>query len=322
MPLLSVEHLKTHFFTGEGVVRSVDDVSFTLERGQSIGLVGESGSGKSVTALSVMGLISPPGKIVGGRIVYDGRDVTELSNEEKRKLRGSEIAMIFQDPMTSLNPVFTIGEQIAEAVRIHRNVSRREAWDIAVESLRSVSIPDPGRRAKNYPHEMSGGMRQRAMIAMALSCEPKLLIADEPTTALDVTIQAQILALLDQLRRERDLALLLITHDLGVVAEVADRVAVMYAGKIVEDADVKDLFADPQHPYTRGLLASVPKPGRDGAKRLSTIEGVVPKLTALPPGCAFAPRCSEAQPRCREGDIPMVTLNQSPPHLTRCVLRG
>ncbi|MBX7221030.1 MAG: ABC transporter ATP-binding protein [Blastocatellia bacterium] len=322
MSLLEVTNLQTHFFSREGVVPAVDDVSFSLGQGQALGLVGESGSGKSVTALSILGLVGGTGKVVGGSITYAGREITKLSEDEKRRLRGSEIAMIFQDPMTSLNPVFTVGEQIAEAIRTHRTVSKREAWNQAVEALKSVSIPDPTRRAGDYPHQMSGGMRQRAMIAMALSCNPKVLIADEPTTALDVTIQAQILALLRQLREERDLALLLITHDLGVVAETVDRVAVMYAGKIVEDAPVQALFQNPQHPYTQGLLASVPRLGQSQQTRLTTIEGVVPKLTALPPGCAFAPRCREAEPTCREAAIPMVTLTENPPHLVRCVRRS
>lgn len=321
MSLLVVEHLKTHFFTRAGVVRAVDDVSFTLDQGQALGLVGESGSGKSVTSLSILGLVGGTGKIVGGSVKYQGRDIVHVSEEEKRRLRGSEIAMIFQDPMTSLNPVFTIGEQIAEAVRIHKQLSRREAWNVAVEALQSVSIPDPARRARDYPHQLSGGMRQRAMIAMALSCDPKVLIADEPTTALDVTIQAQILELLARLQQDRDLALLLITHDLGVVAEVADRVAVMYAGKIVEEAPVHELFQKPQHPYTMGLLASIPRLGQRSHGRLTTIEGMVPKLTELPPGCAFAPRCREMQPQCSEQEISMITIQSEPLHNVRCCLR-
>jgi oligopeptide/dipeptide ABC transporter ATP-binding protein len=321
MPLLSVENLETRFPTRAGVVPAVNGVSFAIERGETLALVGESGSGKSVTALSILGLIAPPGHIAAGRILYDGKNLREISKEELRAIRGSEIAMIFQDPMTSLNPVFTIGEQIAEAIRLHTDLPRAQAWKKAVESLESVAIPDPGRRAKQYPHEMSGGMRQRVMIAMALSCEPKLLIADEPTTALDVTIQAQILELINRLRVERNLGVLLITHDLGVVAETCDRAAVMYAGKIVENAPVTRLFAEPQHPYTRGLLASVPRVGGH-ADRLSTIEGMVPKLTNLPPGCAFAPRCPEAEAKCREGDIPLVTLDKPTDHVARCVRRG
>ncbi len=321
MPLLSVENLETRFPTRAGVVPAVNGVSFAIERGETLALVGESGSGKSVTALSILGLIAPPGHIAAGRILYDGKNLREISKEELRAIRGSEIAMILQDPMTSLNPVFTIGEQIAEAIRLHTDLPRAQAWKKAVESLESVAIPDPGRRAKQYPHEMSGGMRQRVMIAMALSCEPKLLIADEPTTALDVTIQAQILELINRLRVERNLGVLLITHDLGVVAETCDRAAVMYAGKIVENAPVTRLFAEPQHPYTRGLLASVPRVGGH-ADRLSTIEGMVPKLTNLPPGCAFAPRCPEAEAKCREGDIPLVTLDKPTDHVARCVRRG
>ncbi len=320
MPLLVVENLETRFPTRAGDVPAVNGVSFTIEQGETLALVGESGSGKSVTALSILGLIAPPGHIAAGQILYDGKNLREMSKEELRAIRGSEIAMIFQDPMTSLNPVFTIGEQIAEAVRLHTGLPRAQAWTKAVESLESVAIPDPGRRAKQYPHEMSGGMRQRVMIAMALSCEPKLLIADEPTTALDVTIQAQILELINRLRIERNLGVLLITHDLGVVAETCDRAAVMYAGKIVENAPVTRLFAEPSHPYTRGLLASVPRVGRNDT-RLATIEGMVPKLTNLPPGCAFAPRCPEAEAKCREGVIQLVTLDKPTNHVVRCVRR-
>ncbi len=321
MSLLTVNHLQTYFYTRQGVVRAVDDVSFSLEQGQALGIVGESGSGKSVTALSIMGLVGGTGKITGGEIHYNGTNLLNLAADDRRRMRGSEIAMIFQDPMTSLNPVFTIGEQIAEAIRLHKNLPRKQAWDEAVESLQSVSIPDPAKRARDYPHQLSGGMRQRAMIAMALSCDPKLLIADEPTTALDVTIQAQILELINQLRVERQLALLLITHDLGVVAETADRVAVMYAGKVVEDAAVRDLFANPQHPYTAGLLASIPRLGDRTRNRLNTIEGVVPKLTELPPGCAFAPRCGEAQPQCRDGEIILGRLKTATDHKVRCRMR-
>src|SRR2546423_2182607 len=257
--LLEVIALKTHFQTREGLVRAVDGLSFYLDRGELLGLVGESGCGKSITALSIMRLVAPPGKIVNGEILFEGRDLLKLSNREIRAVRGDDIAMIFQDPMTSLNPVFTVGEQIAEALRLHRRLSRADARKAAVEAMREVSIPDPELRVNDYPHQLSGGMRQRVMIAMALACDPKLLIADEPTTALDVTIQAQILELLDNLRQTRELAVLLITHDLGVVAEVADRVAVMYTGKIVEESPVDELFARPKHPYTEGLLRSVPK---------------------------------------------------------------
>jgi peptide/nickel transport system ATP-binding protein/oligopeptide transport system ATP-binding protein len=309
--LLEVKNLRTHFQTRAGLVKAVDGVSFYLDEGELLGLVGESGCGKSMTALSVMRLVSAPGRIVGGEIWFNGENLTAASEERMREIRGDDIAMIFQDPMTSLNPVYTVGEQIAEALRLHRNMSRSEARAAAVDAMREVSIPDPARRADDYPHQLSGGMRQRVMIAMALACDPKLLIADEPTTALDVTIQAQILELLDELRKTRRLAVLLITHDLGVVAEVADRVAVMYTGRIVEESPVEELFARPKMPYTEGLLRSVPKlTAAEVAKveRLSTIEGTVPKPTDLPPGCHFAPRCSHRMPRCTEGDIPLYEL--------------
>src|ERR1700752_14357 len=319
--LLEVRNLQTHFSTRAGLVRAVDGVSFHLGRGELLGLVGESGCGKSITALSVMRLIAPPGKIVNGEILFDGKDLLKLSDSEMREMRGDDIAMIFQDPMTSLNPVFTVGEQIAEALRLHRKLSRSQARQATVEAMREVAIPDPARRASDYPHQLSGGMRQRVMIAMALACDPKLLIADEPTTALDVTIQAQILELLNNLRRTRDLAVLLITHDLGVVAGVADRVAVMYTGKIVEESPVDALFARPKHPYTEGLLRSVPKlTTKDVIKpeRLQTIEGTVPKATALPPGCHFEPRCQYRMPRCREEEIPLYPAGESV--TVRCVL--
>src|SRR2546425_8096554 len=321
MHLLQVKNLHTYFQTREGLVCAVDGVSFYLDRGELLGVVGESGCGKSITALSIMRLVAPPGKIVAGEILFDGRDLLKLSNAEMRDVRGNDVAMIFQDPMTSLNPVFTVGEQIAEALRLHRKLSRKAARAAAVDAMREVSIPDPELRVNDYPHQLSGGMRQRVMIAMALACDPKVLIADEPTTALDVTIQAQILELLDGLRRGRELGVLLITHDLGVVAEVADRVAVMYTGKIVEESPVDELFARPKHPYTEGLLRSVPKlTARDVAKaqRLQTIEGVVPKPTALPPGCHFEPRCPYRMPRCREGEIPLYDV--IPGVQVRCVL--
>jgi len=320
MSLLEVRNLKTYFATSRGEVRSVDDVSFTLERGETLGLVGESGCGKSVTALSLMRLVSPPGRMVGGEVLFEGRDLLKLAEPEMRAMRGNDMAMIFQDPMTSLNPVYTVGEQIAEAIRLHRRVSKREAWHQAIEGMRDVTIPAPEVRAKNYPHEMSGGMRQRVMIAMALACDPKLLIADEPTTALDVTIQAQILELLAELRERRNLGLLLITHDLGVVAETADRVAVMYAGKIVEEAPVRELFRQPRHPYTEGLLRAVPRLSEAGTgrkARLETIEGVVPNPLELPPGCRFAPRCLYAQEKCGAGEIPLIPVG--PTHASRCI---
>ncbi len=319
--LLEVKNLSTWFQTREGLVRAVDEVSFHLDRGELLGLVGESGCGKSMTALSIMRLIAPPGKIVAGEILFEGKNLLQFSNAEMRHVRGNDIAMIFQDPMTSLNPVFTVGAQIAEALRLHRRLSRKAARAAAIEAMREVSIPDPALRADDYPHQLSGGMRQRVMIAMALACDPKVLIADEPTTALDVTIQAQILDLLNQLRASRELAVLMITHDLGVVAEVAERVAVMYTGKIVEKSPVEELFARPKHPYTEGLLRSVPKlTAKDvvKAERLQTIEGTVPRPTALPPGCHFEPRCQYRMPRCRESAIPLYQMG--PGVRVRCVL--
>ncbi len=321
MKLLEVKDLHTQFPTRAGLVRAVDGVSFQIERGELLGVVGESGCGKSITALSIMRLISPPGKIVSGEITFKGRNLLELSDSEMRQIRGDDIAMIFQDPMTSLNPVFTVGYQIAEALRLHKKLSRKDAKAAAIEAMKEVSIPDPARRAADYPHQLSGGMRQRVMIAMALACDPELLIADEPTTALDVTIQAQILELLDNLRKTRELAVLLITHDLGVVAEVADRVAVMYTGRIVEESPVEELFARPKHPYTEGLLRSVPKlTAADVARvtRLETIEGTVPSPTDLPPGCHFAPRCPYRMPRCMGEEIPLYQLEHGVK--VRCVL--
>jgi peptide/nickel transport system ATP-binding protein len=319
--LLEVKNLRTHFATRAGLVKAVDGVSFYLDRGELLGLVGESGCGKSITALSIMRLIAPPGKIQGGEILFDGTDLLKLTYEEMRHIRGDDVAMIFQDPMTSLNPVFPAGEQIAEALRLHRKLTRKQAREASIEAMREVAIPDPARRANDYPHQLSGGMRQRVMIAMALACDPKLLIADEPTTALDVTIQAQILELLNDLRKQRDLAVLLITHDLGVVAEVADRVAVMYTGRIVEESPVEELFARPKHPYTEGLLRSVPKLTSEFVakkERLETIEGTVPKPTDLPPGCHFAPRCPHRMPRCTAEEIPLYALEASVK--VRCVL--
>jgi oligopeptide/dipeptide ABC transporter ATP-binding protein len=319
--LLAVENLKTQFPTRAGLVKSVDGVSFTIAEGELLGLVGESGCGKSITALSIMRLISPPGKIVEGSIKFKGEELLTASGERMREIRGDDIAMIFQDPMTSLNPVYTVGEQIAEALRLHRKLDKKTAWNAAVEAMREVAIPSPERRASDYPHQLSGGMRQRVMIAMALACDPDLLIADEPTTALDVTIQAQILELLDELRKTRKLAVLLITHDLGVVAEVADRVCVMYTGKIVEESGVYELFAKPKHPYTQGLLKSVPKlteSGVEKAEKLQTIEGTVPSPTNLPDGCHFAPRCEFRMERCTHGEIPFYTTPDETK--VRCVL--
>ena len=319
--LLEVRDLQTQFQTRAGLVRAVDGVSFYVDRGELLGIVGESGCGKSITALSIMRLIAPPGKIVNGEILFEEKNLLALSDEQMRAIRGDDIAMIFQDPMTSLNPVFTVGEQIAEALRLHRKLPRKAARAATIEAMKEVAIPDPARRVDDYPHQLSGGMRQRVMIAMALACDPKLLIADEPTTALDVTIQAQILELLNELRRTRELGVALITHDLGVVAEVADRVAVMYTGRIVEESPVNELFARPKHPYTEGLLRSVPKLTEAEVKkatRLETIEGTVPSPTALPPGCHFAPRCTHRMPRCEQGVIPLYDLEGGV--RVRCVL--
>ena len=319
--LLEVQNLQTHFPTRAGLVKAVNDVSFNINEGELVGLVGESGCGKSITALSIMKLIAPPGKIVGGSIKFKGEELTTASDDRMREIRGNDIAMIFQDPMTSLNPVYTVGEQIAEALRLHRKLDKKAAWQSAIDSMHEVSIPDPSRRANDYPHQLSGGMRQRIMIAMALACDPELLVADEPTTALDVTIQAQILELLNELRQTRKLAVLLITHDLGVVAEVADRVCVMYTGKIVEQSDVEEIFEKPKHPYTQGLLKSVPKlTAHDIEKvsRLQTIEGTVPSPTNLPDGCHFAPRCEYRMEKCTHGTIPLYGIENDVK--VRCVL--
>jgi peptide/nickel transport system ATP-binding protein len=304
--LLEVENLGTWFYTRQGIVKAVDGVNFGVASGETLAIVGESGCGKSMTALSLMRLIpDPPGRIVSGQIKLGGKDLLKLSEEEMRKVRGNEISMIFQEPMTSLNPVMTIGKQISEALILHRDMDKKAAWTRAIEMLDLVKIPEPRQRVKEYPHQLSGGMRQRAMIAMALACNPKVLIADEPTTALDVTIQAQILELIVELQREFGAAVILITHDLGVVAETARRVIVMYAGRKVEEAVVGELFADPMHPYTRGLLNSIPRldllRGENEADtgRLQEIPGIVPPLFALPEGCAFAPRCPRADDKCR-----------------------
>ncbi|MEE2831589.1 MAG: ABC transporter ATP-binding protein [Candidatus Latescibacterota bacterium] len=300
-PILEVRDLRTSFHTREGEGRAVDGVSFHLDRGETLGLVGESGCGKSVTALSILGLVAPPGRIGGGQILLSGRDLLTLPEKDMRQVRGDEVAMVFQEPMSSLNPVLTCGRQIEEAVRLHQGGSRQEAKARAIEMMHLVGIPAPEQRVDDYPHQLSGGMRQRVMIAIALSCSPDVLIADEPTTALDVTIQAQILELLEKLQAEFHMAILLITHDLGVVAEVADRVAVMYAGQIVETATTKDLFASPRHPYTRGLLRSIPH--LDGRQeRLEVIPGRVPEATSLPFGCRFHPRCSLAESACEATD--------------------
>jgi peptide/nickel transport system ATP-binding protein len=318
--VLDVRNLQTVFFTHSGLFRAVDDVSFSVRRGETLAIVGESGCGKSVSALSIMRLVpDPPGRIVGGSVKLEGTDLLELDEAQMRQVRGNRISMIFQEPMTSLNPVMRIGDQITEAVRLHRDMTRQQAWEQAVEMLRLVRIPEPARRALEYPHQLSGGMRQRAMIAMALACRPALLIADEPTTALDVTIQAQILALVLDLQQELGMALILITHDLGVVAQTAQRVIVMYAGRKVEEADVEILFADPRHPYTRGLMASIPAvPSFQGKAdaRLTEIPGAVPSLISLPEGCAFAPRCSLAIARCREAYPPLQDWGGG--HLAAC----
>ncbi|MBI4509751.1 MAG: ABC transporter ATP-binding protein [Deltaproteobacteria bacterium] len=321
-PVLSIESLVTEFRTEAGVVRAVDCVSFHLPKGKTLGVVGESGCGKSVTALSVMRLIqNPPGRIAGGRIVYQGKDLLDLPEPEMRKIRGNKISMIFQEPMTSLNPVFTVGEQVAEAVRLHQKKGRREALAQAVEMFRLVGIPSPEERVRAYPHQLSGGMRQRVMIAMALSCHPDVLIADEPTTALDVTIQAQILELLARLQRELGMSILLITHDLGVVAETCEEVVVMYAGRVVERATAQRLFASPRHHYTAGLLRSVPSFDQAGETRkngrLQEIPGMVPPLHLLPAGCKFQDRCGAAQPKCREIE-PHLAPAKPDGHLVRC----
>ncbi len=315
-PLLKLEGLKTHFFTDDGVVRAVDGVSYEIMPRETLAVVGESGSGKSVTALSILRLIpDPPGRIVAGRIVFKGRELTELPLSEMRKIRGKEISMIFQEPMTSLNPVYTCGEQILEAVVLHEGIDRAAARGRAIEMLRLVGIPLPEQRVDEYPHQMSGGMRQRVMIAMALACRPSILIADEPTTALDVTIQAQILELLDRLQQELGMAVLLITHDLGVVAETADRVAVMYAGQVVEYSDVRSTFRRTLHPYTAGLMASLPRLD-ERSETLRVIPGNVPNPTRFPQACRFHPRCPLVQERCRLHEPPVMTFDGN--HLSRC----
>jgi len=320
-PLLAIEDLQTHFFTRDGVVRAVDGVSYAVKAGETLAVVGESGSGKSVTALSILRLVpSPPGRIVGGAIRFEGVDLLRIREGEMRRIRGNEISMIFQEPMTSLNPVLTVSRQITETLILHQGLTARAAAARAIEMLRLVRIPEPERRARQYPHELSGGMRQRVMIAMALACHPKLLIADEPTTALDVTIQAQILDLMRELKSEIGAAIILITHDLGVVAEMAQRVVVMYAGRKVEEAPVGDLFRRPQHPYTLGLLASVPRLGatlgRAEPPRLAEIPGTVPSLRDPIVGCAFAPRCAYATERCSREAPPLEAKTAA--HLAAC----
>src|SRR5215813_4852750 len=319
--LLEIQGLKTHFKTDDGMVRAVDGVDLVIDRGETLGVVGESGCGKTVTAMTVLKLIQmPPGRIVDGRILWQGRDLVPLSTDEMRQIRAKEIAIIFQEPMTSLNPAYTVGEQIAEALRQHEGLNRRDAHDKTVEMLRLVHIPTPERRVRDYPHQFSGGMRQRVMIAMALSCSPKLLIADEPTTALDVTIQAQILDLLQDMKSRLGMAVMLITHAMGVVAETAQRVVVMYAGKVVEEAPVRQLFGRPLHPYTRGLIRSMPRIDKAATRktRLEAIGGVVPNLLAPPPGCRFAPRCRFATAVCRERVPPLREIEAG--HKVACVL--
>jgi oligopeptide/dipeptide ABC transporter ATP-binding protein len=320
--VLEIDGLQTHFFTAVGTVRAVDGVSYSVKSGETLGVVGESGCGKSVSALSVLRLVAnPPGRIVGGQIRFNGKNLLDLSEPEMERVRGNEISMIFQEPMTSLNPLYTVGGQIAEAVALHQGLSRKEAWNRSIEMLRRVYIPEPEKRAHAYPHQLSGGMRQRVMIAMALSCNPKVLIADEPTTALDVTIQAQILDLMRELQETTGTAIVLITHDMGVVAENADRVVVMYAGRKVEEAPAAVLFDQPGHPYTEGLLGSIPhldEVARSGARRarLNEIKGMVPALFDLPQGCSFAPRCGKATERCRELVPPLE--EHRPGHFIAC----
>ena len=317
---LVVEGLKTSFYTDDGIVRSVDGVDFVVPKGKTLGLVGESGCGKSITALSILQLIpTPPGKIEAGKIIFQGKDLLTLSEKELQKIRGNRISMIFQEPMTSLNPVFTVGNQLAEAVKLHQGLDDKAAMNKAIEMLQLVGIPSPDKRVEQYPFELSGGMRQRVMIAMALSCKPDLLIADEPTTALDVTIQAQILDLLKKLQQEMGTSIIMITHDLGVVAETCDQVAVMYAGKIVEYGSADDLLMGPKHPYTEGLLKSSPRIG-EAQERLDAIEGFVPSPYAMPPGCAFAPRCPYKMEICDEAMPNLLDIGDG--RLLRCWLHG
>ena len=325
--VLEVKNLRTSFFTDEGEVKAVDDVSFNVYKGKTLGIVGESGCGKSVTSLSIMRLIpTPPGRIVGGEILYQGKDLLKLELSQMRSIRGNEISMIFQEPMTSLNPVFTVGNQICEAIALHQKLPRGEVRNKAIEMLTLVGIPSPEKRIDDYPHQLSGGMRQRVMIAMALSCNPNLLIADEPTTALDVTIQAQILDLLKGLQSKVGMGMVLITHDLGVVAEVADEVIVMYAGRVVEQGTVQEIFGNPKHPYTKGLLNSIPTLNKDPTgkvkkKRLETIPGIVPNLLHLPRGCRFQDRCSYVIEECKpkEPDLRVIKPEPRLPHAIRCI---
>lgn len=315
--LLEIRDLKTYFYTDSGIVKAVDGVSFDVKPGKTLGIVGESGCGKSITSMSILKLIEKPGKIVEGTIKFDDKDIVPMGDKEIREIRGNDISMIFQEPMTSLNPVFRIEDQIMEAIMLHQGLGKHEAKKVAVDMLRFVGIPRAEQVARDYPHQLSGGMRQRVMIAMALACKPKLLIADEPTTALDVTIQAQILKLMNDLKEKTNTAIMLITHDLGVIAQMADDVIVMYAGKVVESAPVQELFRNPQHPYTKGLLASIPSLDQD-KERLHSINGVVPNPFHLPKGCYFAPRCEYAKPEC-ENKMPLVT-KCGEDHMVRCFL--
>ncbi|HEY2373517.1 MAG TPA: ABC transporter ATP-binding protein [Gaiellaceae bacterium] len=317
--LLEVNDLSVSFATEDGIVRAVDGVSFTLDRGQVLGIVGESGSGKSVTAMTVMGLTRDVNTRFGGEVIYQGRNLLEISDTEMQNYRGNEIGMIFQDPMTSLNPVYRIGEQIAEAIQAHEKIDKRTAQKRAVELLRQVGIPNPESRVDDFPHQFSGGMRQRAMIAIALSCNPAILIADEPTTALDVTIQAQIVELISQLKDDFNSAVIMITHDLGVVADIADEILVMYAGRVVERAETRDLFYDPQMPYTWGLLGSIPRLDRPRPERLHSIKGSPPSLITLPEGCKFRPRCPHAFEKCTQ-EPELENRVETPGHLDRCWL--
>jgi len=315
MALLEIQHLSTTFPTDSGLARAVDDVSLSVDKGKVLGIVGESGCGKSITALSILRLIPPPGQVAGGKILLDGRNLLELSEGEMQKIRGNRIALIPQDPMTSLNPVYTVGEQIIEAIELHQKSTRAESRARAIEALEKVRIPEAKSRVDDYPHQFSGGMRQRVMIAMGLACQPELLIADEPTTALDVTVQAQILDLMRVIQKEQGMSIILITHDLGVVAEMCDDVAVMYAGAVVERTNVRELFKDPKHPYTVGLLNSIPRPG---STRLIPIEGQPPSLVNRPQGCRFADRCPLVEPRSREA-VPLLE-EKRPGHFVRCVV--
>jgi oligopeptide/dipeptide ABC transporter ATP-binding protein len=316
--LLKIRNLKTYFDVRRSVLKAVDDVSLSIEAGKTLGLVGESGCGKSVTAESIMGLVPmPPGRIAGGEVLFEGVDLLQLPESKMKKIRGNRISMIFQEPMTSLNPVFTVGDQVAEVISLHQGLSRRETRNKVIEMFHLVGIPAAELRITDYPHQMSGGMRQRVVIAMALACNPKLMIADEPTTALDVTIQAQILDLMNKLKEEAGASILFITHDLGVIAEMAQNVTVMYAGKVMEEADVDTLFAEPKHPYTVGLMSSIPVLGREKKRRrLSTIPGVVPSLFKLSEGCLFNERCTEAREECRRIEPPIINLGNG--HMVRC----